>query len=60
MDNISFIIALMVWSGLVVLTVRIARNKGRNPVAWAIFAAIIPIVALIIVLLRPPLRPTSV
>jgi hypothetical protein len=53
MDVIPFIVGVAVWAVLVFLAVRAASSKGRSPVLWGIFAAIIPIVALIIVLVLP-------
>lgn len=48
------IIGIAVYLGLVLLTATIARNKGQNVLVWAIFAAILPIIALIAILIVRP------
>jgi hypothetical protein len=50
------IVSIVIWLALIWITARIALNKGRNVVGYAIFAAIVPVIALIVIALMPPKR----
>ncbi|HEY1331707.1 MAG TPA: hypothetical protein VGH10_09555 [Actinomycetota bacterium] len=51
-----WIIGIVLELVFIVLTVRIAAQKGRNPVGWGIFAVFFSLIAFMLVFILPDTR----
>ena len=51
-----WLIFVFAWAVFLVITVTIARSKGRSGLLWGILACFLPLITIIIVLLMPPRR----
>jgi hypothetical protein len=49
-----WLIFVFAWFIFLVVTITIARSKGRSALFWGILACFLPLITIIIVLLLPP------
>jgi len=61
---VGWLVGLVIWIGLIVWTVSIARRKGRSPMIWGVLAGVLAFffswIALIIVAVLPRKQAVSV
>lgn len=50
------LVSMIVWWGSVIGAFVIAGNKGRNRLGWVVFAAFVPLIAILILALLPKRR----
>jgi len=53
---IGAVISFVIWIGIILWTVSIARRKGHSPALWGILAFFFSLIALIIVAILPSRR----
>ena len=57
---IGAVIGFVIWIGIILWTMSIARRKGHSPVLWGILAFFFSLIALIIVAILPRKQAASV
>ena len=57
---VGWLIGVVIWLGLLVWTVSLARRKGRSPLLWGILAFFFSGLALIVVAVLPRKQSVSV
>jgi predicted PurR-regulated permease PerM len=57
---IGAVIGFVIWIGIIVWTVSIARRKGRSAMLWGLLAFFFSVIPLIIVAILPAKRAGSV
>jgi hypothetical protein len=53
------VLIVLLWVAPILATIYVAGVRGRNPVLWGIAALILPLIALIVVLVLPRVRPAA-
>ena len=50
---VSWVIAIALWAVFLIVTVTIARMRGRSGLRWALLAVFLPLISIILLLVLP-------
>ena len=50
---VGAVVSFVIWVGIIVWTVSIARSHGRSPLLWGVLAFFFALIALIVVAILP-------